>query len=126
MSSTDLMAALIAALAGVPGIGPYLAYLPSAIGIAMAVVSCASAICALVPHPARMDTALGRARTLLNWLALNVAHATPAAVAAASLRDAEEGAAKAAPAAVAAAPLRDAEAGAATAAPQPAQGGQKP
>jgi len=106
MSSTDLMAALIAALARVPGVGPYLAYLPTAIGIAMAVVSCASAICALVPHPARMDTGLGRARTLLNWLALNVAHAAPAAVMAAALRDAEEGAA--------------------TAAPQPARGGQKP
>ncbi len=63
MSSTDLMTVLIAALASAPGVGPYLAYLPSAIGIAMAVVSCASAICALVPHPARMDTALGRART---------------------------------------------------------------
>ena len=79
MSIDALLAPLAAALAGVPLAGRYLAYLPQALAIASAFVGCASAIAAAVPHPADLDGWLGKARTLLNWLALNVGQAKPAA-----------------------------------------------
>ncbi|MFI4987484.1 MAG: hypothetical protein ACHQF3_08585 [Alphaproteobacteria bacterium] len=79
MSIDGLLAPLIAALASVPLTGRYLAYLPQALAVALAVIGCASAVAAVVPHPARLDGWLGKARTLLNWLALNVGQAKPAA-----------------------------------------------
>ncbi len=79
MSIDALLAPLVAALVGVPLAGRYLAYLPQALAVASAVIGCASAIAAVVPHPANLDGWLGKARTLLNWLALNVGQAKPAA-----------------------------------------------
>ncbi|HUC63444.1 MAG TPA: hypothetical protein VMF53_15970 [Alphaproteobacteria bacterium] len=70
----------------VPGVGKLIAVLPQILQIATALIAAASAIAAILPHPAQLDGWIGTARKIVDWLALNVGHATPAATAANSTR----------------------------------------
>jgi hypothetical protein len=66
-------------LSSLPYVGVVFAHLPDILSIAAALVAAASAIAAVVPHPRSVDSGLSAVRKILDWLALNVGHATPAA-----------------------------------------------
>jgi hypothetical protein len=83
-------------LANLPYVGVVFAHIPQILSVAASLVAAASAIAAVVPHPASVDSWLARIRQAVDWLALNVGHATPASVAppagAQSTTDAKPGA----------------------------------
>lgn len=66
-------------LSQIPYVGGVLAHMPQILSIAAALVAAASAIAAVIPHPQKLDGWLATIRKAVDWLALNVGHATPAA-----------------------------------------------
>lgn len=78
-------------LAALPEFAKLFAYLPQFIQVATALIAAASAIAAVLPHPAKLDGWLAAARKIVDWLALNIGHATPAGGATASASSASTG-----------------------------------
>lgn len=63
----------------IPYVGAVFAHMLQILSVAAALVAAASAIAAVIPHPQKIDGWLATIRKILDWLALNIGHATPAA-----------------------------------------------